>query len=329
MTTSSDALEPIAICCAADEAYVIPLAAMIRSLQDNVRTPRRLALYIFDDGIAAASKTRLLESWDTDELSVHWLDLQSKALTSLPLWGQMKVIAYYKLLLPAYLSDSMRKVIWLDCDMIVRGSIADLWDEPVGDHALLAVQDMAIPYIASPFGVTAYKQLGIPPDARYFNSAVMVINLDWWRQHDLTGQVLAYLKHHNRSVFLWDQDGLNAVLAGAWGELDPRWNQIASVCGRSFFKATHLTHDAYQRLINDPWVVHYAGHFKPWSYYNGNPSRALYFEYVDKTAWAGWRPPITVKSRLLGIYDSSLRRFLYPAERLGIRLLRQQTLRLS
>jgi lipopolysaccharide biosynthesis glycosyltransferase len=321
--------EPIVICCAADEGYVIPLVAMIKSLLINLRPQRPITLYIFDEGISESSKARLIESWGTDGLTVHWLQLEQANVANLPLWGEMKAIAYYKLMLPAYLPGTLDKVLWLDCDMIVTGNIADLWGLELGDHALLAAQDLAIPFIGSPFGVAAYKELGLPPQAKYFNSAVMVINVNWWRQHDLTGKVLAYLKNHNRSVFLWDQDGLNAVLVGQWGELDPRWNQIASICGRSFFKAEHLSRETYQQLIKDPWIVHYAGNFKPWSYENKNPTRALYFGYVDKTVWAGWRPAQTIKRRFLGIYDSWLRPLLYPFEQIGIRLWRLWTRRLS
>lgn len=64
----------------------------------------------------------------------------------------------------------------------------------------------------------------------------MVVNLDWWRQHDVTAHVVAHLRKYENTVFLWDQEGLNAVLVGTWGELDPRWNQIANVSGRSLLR---------------------------------------------------------------------------------------------
>jgi lipopolysaccharide biosynthesis glycosyltransferase len=326
---SSELLEPVVICCAADEGYAIPLAAMIKSLLVNRHGQRIIELYIFDEGITEASKARLVESWAGDALTVHWLKFEPDKVAALPLWGEMKAIAYYKLMLPDYLPKALSNAIWLDSDMIIKGDITNLWETPLDGQALLAAQDLAIPYIGSTFGVAAYKALGIAPYAKYFNSAVMLINLNWWRENDLGGQVLAYLKRQYQTVYLWDQDGLNAVLAGRWGELDPRWNQIASICGRAFYRASHLPRDTYQLVINDPWIVHYAGTFKPWRYDNNNPSRALYFQYVDMTAWAGWRPPITFKRRLMGVYDSTLRNIFYPAEAMWIKLMRQQTIRRS
>ena len=103
----------------------------------------------------------------------------------------------------------------------------------------------------------------------------------------------------------WDQEGLNAVLCGRWGELDPRWNQ-ASRTGESAPTA--------QRP--EPWIVHFTGTLKPWLLPEpATGPRALFYRYLDQTPWAGWRPRRTVSSATLGWYESSrLRDLLYPAE---------------
>jgi lipopolysaccharide biosynthesis glycosyltransferase len=123
---------------------------------------------------------------------------------------------------------------------------------------------------------------------------------------------------------LWDQDGLNAVLHRQWGELDLRWNQNAAVCGKPFFKARHLDPEAYRHAVEDPWIIHFNGRVKPWLYSIENPAHALYFEYLDKTAWAGWRPRRTLRSALLEKYESSVwRSAVYPAEAWAMRFWRK------
>ena len=40
-----------------------------------------------------------------------------------------------------HLSPDMHKALYLDCDIIVLGSIRPLWDTDISDYALAAVED--------------------------------------------------------------------------------------------------------------------------------------------------------------------------------------------
>lgn len=307
--------KPIVLVCAADAGYVMPLAVMIKSVLVNISPPRDISLYVVDGGIHLKDKERLVKSWASEYLSVHWVQWQDSSISDLPLWGRMKINTYDRLKMTRFLPASLHKVIWLDCDMVVQGNIVDLWETDITDKAACAVQDMVVPYVSSRYGIAPHKELGIPSNAKYFNAGVMVVNLDWWRRNEVMDRACAYLKRYRETVTFWDQEGLNAILVDNWGELDPRWNQINSVAGRPFFKVEHLDEPTYQKVILDPWIVHFAGALKPWTYYNRNPSRALYFRYLDMTAWAGWRPKRTLSCIIRGVYESVLRDLLYPAEK--------------
>ena len=317
--------ESIVLVCAANEGYVMPLATMIRSVLANINTQLAISLYIVDGGIHENDKERLLNSWAFDWLSVHWVLPDDSWYSDIPLWGRMTSDTYHRIMMPYFLPSSIQKAIWLDCDMVVKANLAELWAIDLEDNGALAVQDMVIPYVSSRYGIASYKELGIASDAKYFNAGVMVVNLDWWRRNRVTDKAFAYLKKYRKTVFFWDQEVLNAVLVGKWGEIDPRWNHIASVSGRSFFTVDHLDEVTYRQVIDDPWIVHFAGAWKPWIYQNDNPSRALYFQYLDMTAWTGWRPQKTFKTTIMGIYEAKLRDFLYPFEKWGMKLLRATT----
>ncbi|MBK5298869.1 MAG: glycosyltransferase family 8 protein [Vicinamibacteria bacterium] len=322
MTPDTDS--PIAICCAADDGYGVALATMVASVQAHLAPGRRIALYVFDEGLTAGTRQRALDSWDPARVHVHWLTTATDRVAHLPLWGTMTAATYDRLLLPERLPPALGKVLWLDCDVVVTADIARLWDLDLADRALLAVQDLVVPFVSSRHGVAAYRDLGLPPSMGYFNAGVMLVNLDVWRRQDLTARALDYLERHRDEVTFWDQEGLNAAAGGHWGELDPRWNHVAGLCGRAFFAAPHLDAAVYRQVVEDPWIVHFAGSFKPWRYHNANPSRALYFHYVDQTAWAGWRPAPTWRSRLMGLYERRLRDVFYPAEAWRIALLRRR-----
>jgi lipopolysaccharide biosynthesis glycosyltransferase len=324
--TSSDR-EPIVVACAADERYVMPLAVMLTSLVDRLDPRRALCAHVFDGGISRADRERLSASLGRSNATLRWITSRPEALPKLPVWGRLSPAVYQRLMVPQLLPESVGKAIWLDCDVVIQHDLAALWDTDLGDRYLLAAQDMVVPYVSSFFGVKHHAELGIDASARYFNAGVMVVNLALWREHGVVGRVVEYLHRYRDDVVFLEQEALNAVLAGKWGELDPRWNQNAGVSGRPFFKARHMDERTYRLVVQDPWIVHFSGNIKPWMT-TETPSTALYFGYLDKTHWAGWRPARSVTSVLLRAYESSrLRNVVYPAEKWCLEALRRLTRR--
>lgn len=325
----TSAARPVVLACAADRGYVIPLAAMLRSALDTLSPDRALHVYILDGGLGQIDRERISQTCTTGRTHLVWIRPDVSTLSGLPLWGRMPVSTYFRLLVARLLPTSLPKVLWLDCDLIVQRDLAHLWDQEHGDHAVLAVQDMVVPFVSSRWGVSAYRQLGLPQGAPHFNAGVMVVNLDRWRGDDVESAVLTYVRRHVHGVTFWDQEGLNAALAEGWARLDPRWNVIAGLNGRSFFRPEHLEPAVYRQVVQDPWILHFSGALKPWVLGPRSREAACFYEHVDRTAWAGWRPSRTTASLALSIYESKLRRLLYPAERFAIELSRKRTLRVS
>ena len=80
------------------------------------------------------------------------------------------------------------------------------------------------------------------------------------------------------------------MLAGRWGELDPRWNQIPQFWEPAAGDADPFPPALRELVIRDPWIVHYSTWSKPWHWGCTHPARERFFEVLDRTAWAGWRP---------------------------------------
>jgi lipopolysaccharide biosynthesis glycosyltransferase len=320
MPTSSR--ERIALACAADAAYVRPLAAMVQSVLTNLASRREIDVFVLASGIESEDRSKLSESWNRQRATVHWLDARDSQFAGVPLWGRMPITTYYKLAVTDLLPADVGRVIFLDSDLIVLGDLGALWDADLGSHHLLAVQDRVVPYVSSPFGISSWATLGLDRHAKYFNAGVMVIDVPRWRRERVTQQVIEYLRKNHEDVYFWDQEGLNAVLAGRWGELDERWNCNVTVPG--VFENMMATAHSNGSSGSDsgPWVLHYTGNLKPWLYPR-DPRRQRYFDYLDQTPWAGWRPTRSVTGSLIEFYESSgLRRLFYPAEQLGMRAVR-------
>lgn len=291
---------------AADDNFVMPLAALVKSVLCNLAPERRIVLYVIDGGIDATDKARLLESWGTTRCVVRWLRPEWSALTAMKITGHVNILTYARLLIPTLLPGCHAKAIYLDSDIIVLGDLAELWDIETGERHLLAVQDMTAPFMCSetalpnfsacaPYlsaaqALTNFRELGIPPHAKYFNAGVLVFNLAKWRDTNAAEAIIEYLRAHPNAIRWWDQDGLNAILHNQWGELDLRWNQIPHIFRYPSWRKSPFGEAEFNAITRAPRVVHFSARSKPWHGDNTHPFRMEFFRYLDQTSWSGWRP---------------------------------------
>lgn len=289
------------VVCAADAAYAMPLAVMLRSALASLGAGSRLSVHVVDAGIGADDWARIEEVCRSDDAELHRHEPVPADLVGLPTWGRMPETTYHRLMLPRILPPGVGRAIWLDCDLIVEADLTGLWQIDLDEGPLLAAQDQLVPFVSSRFGVRSWRALGVPRETRYFNSGVMVVDLARWRDEQVEDRVVRYLRAHRDEVVFWDQEGLNAVLCERWKEIDARWNWPAQQPSSAGAK---------------PWIFHFNGMLKPWLLPEPSTGpRAHFYRRLDETPWAGWRPARAPKSTTLGWYESSpLRRLLYPAE---------------
>ncbi|PHM05919.1 glycosyltransferase [Nostoc sp. 'Peltigera malacea cyanobiont' DB3992] len=74
-----------------------------------------------------------------------------------------------------------------------------------------------------------------------------------------------------------DQDALNAILAGKWGELEPGWNQMPYLFQYSSWQDSPFTEDVFNQLINNPDIIHFSTKDKPWHNSCNHPDKDLFF----------------------------------------------------
>jgi len=296
----------LAIVCAADGAYVIPLAATVRSAIEHLDPERLLDLFVIYDGITAVSRVRLRASWRDPRVRVRWIRAAPALLPNVPVSGHVSRAAYLRLLLPRVLPESLSRVLYLDSDLVVLRDLSALWELPFNGRPLLAAQDVVLPFIDSeialpryeasaPHLVAArpienYRELGLDPRSKYFNSGVLLIDLACWRRERATDKLLDCLRENAAHVRFWDQYMLNAVFHGRWGELDLRWNRQSLIYRYPAWQSSPFDRETWERALADPWIAHFTSHEKPWHFEYDQPDRELFFEALRHTAWSRWRP---------------------------------------
>ena len=284
----TDERSPIVVC-AADNNYAMQLTVVARSAIEHLERDRNLRLFIIDGGITEQNKAKIARSLDSNRCTLTWLKVDPESQIKGPTLRHVTAAAYLRLSIPELLPDSIQKAIYLDSDLIVHADLGKLWDMPLEDHSLLAVQDFKIPYVSSPNGLSNYQEIGLSPDCQYFNSGVLVFNLSDWRSRQLKQKMIAYIEQYGHLFHACDQEVLNAVLAGQWQALDPRWNQTPGIFQFATWQDSPFPERVFNQVITDPYIIHFATTAKPWNSQEFYPANDLFFQYVDQTAWAGWR----------------------------------------
>lgn len=308
--------ERVVVAAAADEAYAMPLAVMLRSAAESLGGAWGLDAYVVSDGLSEGTRARV-EASLPDTTQVHWVMRSANAFEGLPRWGRISLGTYHKITLGSWLPSHVDRAIWLDCDTLVIDDLSTLWNEPLRGKTACASRDHVVPRLGSAFGVAGWRELGLPPGSPYFNAGVLVLDVERWRRTDVERRCFEYLHRFGRRVWFWDQEALNAVLAGEWEPLDPTWNHPSRAVpergGRTGGRA--------------PRLLHFSGNLKPWRVAGTGSVFAAYAHRIDQTAWAGTRPKPTWFLRLLAAYaQSPLRTALLPVERLHMRWVRWSTM---
>jgi lipopolysaccharide biosynthesis glycosyltransferase len=268
---------------AADEGYVVPLAAAFRSLLDHM-TGEKPRLVVLDGGIAPASRDRLLASW-AGAAGVEFIAPTGGPVESLPLrYSYTTRTTFLRLLLPDVLPASCERVVYLDPDVLVSRDPSELWTLDLGGLVLAAAREMYAPVVSSDNGLGTYRELGLDPRTPYFNAGVLVVDTRRWREQ---GTGTAAIEHVRRyRPYHQDQDGLNAAVAGRFRELHPSWNVSR------YWDREERRRGVFADLAAEARILHFLGPDKPWHADSEVPAwrRERFLACLDRTAWRGWRP---------------------------------------
>jgi len=262
----------IALC--ADGAYLPHLGVAAFSLLLN-NADKPLALTLVVSGADDADLRRLGSLAELFHVPVDLIELNPAAVAQLGASGHISTASYYRLFLPTLLPDTVERVLYLDCDLVVDGDLQPLLEIDLGDRPLAAAVDRVVE-------LTRREPSGDALDRRYFNTGVLMMDLAQWRRDNLHGRALEYARQAENPLQYADQDALNAVVDDEVRLLEPTWNYMVF---------TRLRADLQQGLdeaqagVKRPAVIHFAGVAKPWQSWCGSRYRRRYEDYRSVSPW--------------------------------------------
>lgn len=201
---------------------------------------------------------------------------------------RITMATYYRCILSDILPESVDRLLYLDCDIVVRGDIRPFYETPLDGVGVAAVEDIGS---GEP---ERYEVLQYPMEDAYFNAGVLLVNMDYWRSHGVPQQCVDYYRKYPERILFNDQDLLNSVLHKDKKLVDLRWNAQDGYYRASLDERRRRRHAA---ALLAPVILHYTNR-KPWEYDSQHPWREEYRRYLDLTPWRGDYPWTTPGNRL-------------------------------
>lgn len=161
--------------------------------------------------------------------------------------NKLPLSAYYRLL-AAELLPRVKRILYLDVDMLVRSDITMLWREKLGEKVLGACRDLAFTDDKTSWSYQLLDENG----CNYFNSGLLLVNLELMRQFNIVKRFIDFIKDTSSFYFLGDQDAFNLFFINNTKLLPEKYNTILSYIDKS--------------NIDEPAIIHYCGFdgLKPW-----------------------------------------------------------------
>ena len=240
---------PIFFAC--DANYLKYTIVCLTSLIENASRKNRYHVYILCGSMPEERKKFAYDLAD-DNFEISFVEMDEyikNATVKLPIRDYYSCTTYYRL----YIADMFpeyEKAIYLDSDMIVRGDIAELFHNHLGERYAGVVRDQVViqegllgDYVEKVLDLNRYE---------YFNAGMMLINCKQFREKKLFEKFVEFLDEYT-FVVAQDQDYLNLLCKDHLLWLEPYWNtEVFGTlpCEESEMKIIHYN------LAAKPW--HYA-----------------------------------------------------------------------
>lgn len=266
-----------------DKGYVMPTGVMMYSVCFNNQDADITFHLIVDESVTQKARCDLkeaVEKFVNKRIVFYEVDSQrTKGLPTRTIFGITQA-AYYRLYLTEIIPQTIDKVLYFDGDIIVRHSLASLWETDLTGYAVAAAIDM------SSANIEYYNRLRYPSDLGYFNSGVLLINLDYWRKHHVIDMFSNFISNHSDIIRCEDQDVLNVVFCN-----HKLWIPVKYNLQHGFLKKNaKYDYWKYEKEVEearkDPVIVHYTS-FKPWEKNTKeiHPFSSSFKNYQKQTIW--------------------------------------------
>lgn len=271
-----------------------PLAGIsLTSLLESNRDVPEIRIFILDNKIGEENREKLRKTCEKYRREIQFVpltDILERISFDMKRWN----ISTFGRLFEASSLPQVDKVLHIDCDTIVTGSLEELWQTDLENRVLAAAPDCVS---------DAYKtNIGMAPEGLYIQAGVILLNLKRIRQLELEKAFTAYLETYGESLAFVDQEIINAcVPEEEKRELPLKYNSytLLHLLGypqiRRFKHVTHMvTEENYREARENPVICHFTWcaleGTRPWVAGDDHPLKKEFVAWQSRSQWADMLP---------------------------------------
>lgn len=244
--------QPMHVAFCVNDGYAQYIMVTIKGLLENNSNP--IVIHVLSDYISERNVTRLkdlVSPYTFAELKFIIVD-DSKLRGLKDTWT---IYTWYRVLLPEILDKDVHRVLYLDADVLVAGNIGELFRLDMTGKAIAGTIDFQSKDIST------YKRCGYEPEKEYVCAGIMLMNLDYWREHDIANQVVRWGRDNNDRIQFPDQDSINYICRNAKILLPLKYDIVDGFFHDDYYYQ-HYPREL-RECVDAPVIIHYAGQ-APW-----------------------------------------------------------------
>ncbi len=248
-------MKELKIAVAVDENYIYPLKVMLYSLFVTNKEP--ITVFLVHTRISEKKLWEIKSLCISHRAEFRELRLEKDIFQNAPISRYFTKEMYYRLLLP-WLLPGEDRVLYLDPDIIINGSLKELWNMELHEAVMAGVRDRIVMLLGTKIASELKK------DTIYINSGVLLMNLRQIRKVSSPKEIMSVISKREKDLELQDQDLINLMWEGQILLVDDIFN-----LNPNFLYLKEYLSMPFQK--NSWKIIHYMGIEKPWNKgYMGN-----------------------------------------------------------
>lgn len=278
--------DTIHILCCTDDGYAMQYGVMLTSLFET-NPDLSFHIWLLSFGMSKENESRFqnfIQRYNSVNINIIYANASDYQFCPLHKGEKYTRTGYLPLFASQLLPESIEKILYLDGDLLINCNIDELWNTDINNKALAAVIDLD----------SEIQQKRLKTTSTYFNSGVLLLNLVFAKEHDLTSKYvgrLLYLDTHRDEFVLHDQDVFNYVCDGHTLLLPIKFNLQMPLLLNDY-ESFQINKNEILRIIhNNSFILHFCYKtFKPWdTHYINPPYTKLWRSYLKKSDWKDCR----------------------------------------